>query len=42
MAGPARKAKRYSSDLTDEERAHTEPLILRPSRRGRKPSLNPP
>ena len=35
MAEIARKTKRYPSDLTDEEWARIEPLMLQPSRRGR-------
>jgi hypothetical protein len=35
MAEIARKTKRYPSDLTDEEWARIEPLMPKPSRRGR-------
>ena len=40
MAGIARKTKRYPSDLTDEEWQLIEPLLPRPPRRGRKPSVD--
>jgi transposase len=39
MAELARRTKRYPSDLTDEEWERFEPLMPRPSRRGRKPSV---
>jgi transposase len=39
MAELGRKTKRYPSDLTDEEWARIEPLLPKPSRRGRKPSV---
>lgn len=40
MAELARKTKRYPSDLTDEEWALLEPLMPKPSRRGRRPSVD--
>jgi transposase len=40
MAELSRKTKRYPSDLTDEEWARIEPLLPKPSRRGRKPAVN--
>ena len=40
MAGLGRKTKRYPSDLTGEAWAHTEPLLPKPSRRGRKPTVD--
>jgi transposase len=40
MAEIARKTKRYPSDLTDEEWARLAPLMPKPSRRGRKPSVD--
>ena len=40
MAELGRKAKRYPSDLTDEEWARIEPLLPKPSRRGRKPAVD--
>ena len=40
MAGLGRKTKRYPSDLTDEEWARIEPLLPKPSRRGRKPEVD--
>lgn len=40
MAELGRKTKRYPSDLTDEEWAHIEPLLPKPSRRGRKPTVD--
>jgi putative transposase len=40
MAEIARKTKRYPSDLTDEEWAQLAPLMPKPSRRGRKPSVD--
>lgn len=39
MAELARKAKRYPSDLTNEEWARSESLLLKPSRRLRKPAV---
>ncbi|MBX6375183.1 MAG: IS5 family transposase [Acetobacteraceae bacterium] len=36
----ARKTRRYPSDLTDEEWAQVEPLMPKPPRRGRKPSVD--
>ena len=40
MAELSRKTRRYPSDLTDEEWARIEPLLPKPSRRGRKPSVD--
>ena len=40
MAELGRKTKRYPSDLTDEEWARIEPLLPKPSRRGRKPAVD--
>ena len=40
MAELGRKTKRYPSDLTDEEWARIEPLLPKPSRRGRKPEVD--
>jgi len=40
VAEIARKTKRYPSDLTDEEWAQLEPLMPKPARRGRKPSVD--
>ena len=40
MADIARKTKRYPSDLTDEEWVRLEPLMPKPARRGRKPSVD--
>jgi hypothetical protein len=40
MAEIARKTKRDPSDLTDEEWAQLEPLMPKPARRGRKPSVD--
>ena len=40
MAAIERKTKRYPTDLTDEEWARNEPLLPRPARRGRKPSVD--
>ncbi|WP_176953110.1 transposase [Belnapia rosea] len=37
MADLARRTKRYPIDLTDEEWAVVEPLLPRPTRRGRPP-----
>ena len=39
MAAIERKTKRYPSDLTDEEWDRIAPLLPKPSRRGRKPSV---
>jgi len=39
MAAIERKTKRYPSDLTDEEWEGIAPLLPKPSRRGRKPSV---
>lgn len=41
MAGLGRKTKRYPSDLTDEEWEWIEPLLSKPSTRGRKPTVDP-
>jgi putative transposase len=40
MAELSRKTKRDPSDLTDEEWARVEPLMPKPPRRGRKPSVD--
>ncbi len=40
MASIARKAKRYPSDLTDEEWERIQPLLPKPSKRGRKVSVD--
>ena len=40
MAEIARKTKRYSSDLTDEEWARLQPLMPNPPPRGRKPAVD--
>jgi putative transposase len=40
MAELGRKTKRYPSDLTDEEWARIEPMLPKPSRRGRKPEVD--
>ena len=40
MAEFHRKTKRYPSDPTDEEWARIEPLLPKPSQRGRKPSVD--
>lgn len=40
MAELGRKTKRYPSDLTDEEWARIEPLLPKPSRRGRRPAVD--
>ena len=40
MAEIARKTKRYPSDLTDAEWARLVPMIPKPSRRGRNPTIN--
>ena len=40
MADLGRKTKRYPSDLTDEEWVQIEPLLPKPSRRGRKPAVD--
>ncbi|MBX6743529.1 MAG: IS5 family transposase, partial [Acetobacteraceae bacterium] len=40
MAEMTRKTKRYPSDLTDEEWAQVEPLMPKPPRRFRKPSVD--
>ena len=40
MAYLGRKTKRYPSDLTDEEWGQIEPLLPKPSRRGRKPAVD--
>src|SRR6266403_4828475 len=39
LAAIERKTKRYPSDLTDEEWEGIAPLLPKPSRRGRKPSV---
>ena len=36
MADIARKTKQYPTDLTDEEWVRIEPLLPKPSKRGRK------
>jgi transposase len=41
MAELGRKTKRYPSDLTDEEWARIEPMLPKPSWRGRKPEVDP-
>ena len=41
MAEIARKTKRYPSDLTDEEWSWIEPLMPKPSRRGRPRKVDP-
>lgn len=40
MAAIERKAKRYPSDLTDEEWSRIAPLLPGPARRGRKPGVD--
>jgi len=40
MADIARKTKRYPTDLTDEEWVRIEPLMPKPPKRGRKPSVD--
>lgn len=40
MADLGRKTKRYPSDLTDEAWVQIEPLLPKPSRRGRKPAVD--
>lgn len=40
MAELGRKAKRCPSDLTDEEWMRIDPLLPKPSRRGRKPAVD--
>jgi transposase len=40
MAELGWKTKRYPSDLTDEDCARIEPLLPKPSRRGRRPKVN--
>jgi transposase len=40
MAELGRKTQRYPSDLTDEEWVRIEPLLPKPSRRGRKPTVD--
>lgn len=40
MAEIEKKTKRYPTDLTDAEWAHVLPLLPRPARRGRKPSVD--
>ena len=41
MAAIEWKAKRYPSDLTDEEWAQIAPLLPKPSRHERKPGMDP-
>jgi len=38
MARIEQKKKRYPTDLTDEEREQIEPLLPKPTERGRKPN----
>jgi transposase len=40
MADIEKKTKRYPSDFTDEEWGRVAPLLLKPARRGRKPSVD--
>ena len=40
MAAIERKTRRYPTDLTDEEWAWTAPLLPKPVKRGRKPSVD--
>ena len=40
MADIEKKTKRYPSDLTDEEWGRVAPLLPKPARRGRKPSVD--
>jgi|GEM_PF-3093577 hypothetical protein len=40
MAAIERKTRRYPTDLTDEEWLRIEPLLPRPSKRGRKPAVD--
>jgi putative transposase len=40
MAEIARKTKRYPTDLTDEEWERIQPLLPKPPRRGRKPTVD--
>jgi putative transposase len=40
MAEVACKTKRYPSDLTNGDWARVEPLMPKPPRRGRKPSVD--
>ena len=40
MVEVARKTRCYPSDLTDEEWVRVEPLMPKPPRRGRKPSVD--
>ena len=40
MAAIERKTKRYPTDLTDEEWARIVPVLPKPARRGRKPSVD--
>src|SRR5713101_5822768 len=39
MAAIEKKTKRYPSDLTDEEWVRIEPLVPKPARKGRRPSV---
>ncbi|WP_432757307.1 transposase [Consotaella aegiceratis] len=40
MASIARKTKRYPTDLTDAEWTMIAPLLPKPAKRGRKPSVD--
>ena len=40
MASLEKRAKRYPTDLTDEEWERIKPFLPRPPRRGRKPSTD--
>jgi len=40
MATIERKTRRYPLDLTDEEWAWVAPLLPKPAKRGRKPSVH--
>ena len=40
MAEIEKKTKRYSSDLTGEERERIKPLLPRPAKNGRKPGVD--
>ena len=41
MADIAKKTKRYSSDLTDEEWERIAPFLPAPAKKGRKPHVEP-